>query len=142
MRYIRTKHLLIASLAALTYLEANTVAFAGNEAEVSKQLIGAWSKSTQADKETGDVETTLIQFNADGSYRTRLQSKLFGETKNMASGRFAVSDASKDSFTLNIEVLKGDPEMEKEDTAFAAKVRIVNVNTLQTEDGQMLRRVK
>lgn len=130
-------------LAGLSLMLASTAypAFAANESDFSKQLVGVWATSA-TDKESGDIETTLIQFNADGTYRTRLQSKLFGETKQMASGRYAITNADKDSFTLNIEVLKGDPELDKADAVMAAKMRMPDANTLQSEDGQVVRRMK
>lgn len=119
----------------------STAAWAGNEAAVIKQLAGAWSISTP-DKESGDVETTTIEFRPNGTYSTRLSSKLFGQTKNTASGRYGVSDADKDTFTLKLEVLKADPETDKSSTSMMAKIRQIDANTLQSEDGQIVRRVK
>ncbi|MDP8568516.1 hypothetical protein [Methylophilus aquaticus] len=119
----------------------STPAWAGNEATVLKQLTGAWSISTP-DKESGDIETTTIEFNPNGTYSTRLSSKLFGQTKNTANGRYGVSDADKDTFTLKLEVLKADPEMDKSNTVMMAKIRQIDANTLQSEDGKIVRRVK
>ena len=124
-------------LAALS----TAAAWAGNEAVVMKQLAGEWSIST-SDKETGDVETTTIEFRLNGSYSTRLNSKLFNQTKNTASGRYTVSDADKDTFTLKLDVLKADPDADKSSTVMMAKIRLIDANTLQSEDGQIVRRVK
>lgn len=118
-----------------------TPAFGGSEAEMSKKLVGVWGKST-TDKESGDTETTLINFNANGTHSTRLQSKLFGEAKKSASGRYFVSDAVKDTFTLKIEVLTGHPDLDKSDRVMETKIRMLNANTLQSEDGQVVRRLK
>lgn len=119
----------------------STAAWAGNEVAVVKQLAGAWSISTQ-DKESGDIETTTIEFSPNGTYSTRVSSKLFGQTKNTANGRYGVSDADKDTFTLKLEVLKADPEMDKSNTVMMAKIRQIDANTLQSEDGKIVRRVK
>lgn len=119
----------------------SSAAWAGNEAAVMKQLAGAWSISS-TDKESGDVETTTIEFRPNGTYSTRLSSKLFGQTQNTASGRYAVSDANKDMFTLKLEVLKADPETDKSSTSMMAKIRQIDANTLQAEDGHIVRRVK
>jgi hypothetical protein len=127
--------------ATLMLLATSTLAHAGNEAVTIKLLVGTWSTST-IDKETGDTETTVIEFKPNGTYSTRLSSKQFGEVKNSASGRFAVGDAEKDTFTLKIEALKGDPEMDKNNAVMTAKIRQIDVNTLQSEDGQIVRRVK
>lgn len=108
---------------------------------MSKKLVGVWGKST-TDKESGDTETTLIEFKADGTYRTRLQSKLFGEAKKSASGRYVITDAVKDTFTLKIEVLRGDPDSDKSNEVMECKIRVLNANTLQSEDGQVVRRLK
>lgn len=118
-----------------------TPAFGGSEAEISKKLVGVWGKST-TDKESGDIETTLIKFNANGAYSTRLQSKLFGEAKKSASGRYFVTDAVKETFTLKIEVLRGHPDLDKSDRVIEVKIRMLNANTLQSEDGQVVRRLK
>jgi|GEM_PF-5981931 len=114
---------------------------AASEADVGKQLVGIWSK-TSTDKESEDTERLLIEFKPDGTYSTRLQSKLFGEIKNSASGRYSVTNATKDTFTLQIEVLKGDPELNKKDALIVAKIRQIDANTLQAEDGQVINRVK
>jgi hypothetical protein len=119
----------------------STGTFAGNEAEVIKQLAGAWSTSAM-DKESGDVETTVIEFKSSGAYTTRFISKLFGEAKSTASGRYSILDATKDTFTLKMEVLKGDPEMDKANALIVSKIRQTDANTLQTEVGQILRRIK
>lgn len=116
-------------------------AYAGTEADVIKQLAGAWSINIP-DKESGDVETTTIEFKPNGTYSTRLSSKLFGQTKDTASGRYGVRDADKDTFTLRLEVLKADPEMDKGNAVMMAKIRQIDANTLQSEDGQIIRRVK
>jgi hypothetical protein len=116
-------------------------AWAGNEAEASKQLVGIWGKS-RTDKESGDTEITLIKFNADGTYSTHLKSKLFGEIKKTASGRYVVTDAVKDTFTLKIEVLDGGPDLDESDRVIKIKVRMLNAKTLQSEDGQVVRRLK
>ena len=125
----------------IVVLLPTSFAVAASEADVSKQLVGVWSK-TSTDKESGDTERLLIEFKPDGTYSSRLQSKLFGEIKNSASGRYSVKSAVKDTFTLQIEVLKGDPEMGKEDALILAKVRQIDANTLQAEDGQVINRVK
>jgi hypothetical protein len=114
---------------------------AASEADIGKQLVGVWSK-TSTDKESGDTERLLIEFKPDGTYSTRLQSKLFGEAKNSASGRYSVKDAAKDTFTLHIEALNGDPEMSKKDALIVTKIRQIDANTLQAEDGQVVLRVK
>jgi hypothetical protein len=116
-------------------------AVAASETEVSKQLVGIWKKIS-IDKESGDTETLLIEFKSDGTYSTRLHSKLFGESKNSASGRYSVTNAIKDTFILQFEVLRGDPEMEKKDSLIVAKIRQIDVNTLQNEDGQVVNRVR
>ncbi len=112
-----------------------------SETEVSKQLVGVWSKIS-TDKESEDTETLLIEFKSDGTYSTRLHSKLFGESKNSASGRYSVTNATKDTFTLQIEVLKGDPEMDKDDSLIVSKILQIDANTLKTEDGQVVNRVR
>lgn len=106
-------------------------------------LVGTWGNSRK-DAETGETETTLITFKADGTYATRLRSSLFPdrEKQPLASGRYIAKGNGKDGFTLLLDRAEGDPEADKATTRSTLEVTVVDDNTLRAPDGALLTRTK
>ena len=108
-------------------------------------IVGTWGITrTGEDKEVAEVETTIIVFNADGSYTTRLRNSNFPEWEKfpMAGGRYAVTGADKAGFTLALERTSGDPEEDKATARSVIAVAIIDEKTLRAPDGAVLKRLK
>lgn len=106
-------------------------------------IIGTWGNSKN-DRETGATETTVIVFEPDGRYSTRLRNSLFPEWEKlpMAGGRYAVTDFNKAGFTLVLDRTSGDPEEDKATARSTLVISIVDENTLRAPDGAVLTRLK
>ena len=106
-------------------------------------ILGTWGNS-RSDKETGEIETTIIVFKPDGTYATRLRNNLFPDWEKlpMAGGRYAVTAANKAGFTLMLERTSGDPEEDKSTARSAMAVSVIDDNTLRAPDGAVLTRIK
>ena len=111
--------------------------------EAGKRLVGTWG-IRRDDKETGETETTLIDFRADGSYATRLRSSVFKEQEKMplASGRYTVVEDEGKTFTLVLDRAPGDPDGGKEDAPSRMRISVVDDNTLRAEDGSVVQRTR
>ncbi len=106
-------------------------------------IVGTWG-SSRSDKETGEQETSIIEFNRDGSYTTRLRNSQFPEWEKMplAGGRYAVVAAEKGDFTLVLDRTSGDIEEDKSTARTTMAVSIVDEKTLRAPDGALLNRLK
>jgi len=108
-------------------------------------IVGTWGFTRNSeDKEVADIETTIIVFNPDGSYTTRLRNNMFPDLEKlpMAGGRYAVTAANKAGFQLALERTSGDPEEDKATARSTLAVAIVDENTLRAPDGAVLTRLK
>lgn len=116
------------------------------QAKGEKELIvGTWGITRIGeDKEVAEVETTIIVFNADGSYTTRLRNSNFPEWEKfpMAGGRYAVTGADKGGFTLALDRTSGDPEEDKASARSVIEVAIIDEKNLRAPDGAVLKRIK
>ncbi len=116
------------------------------EAKAAKSaIVGTWGFTRNSeDKEVAEVETTIIVFNPDGSYTTRLRNNMFPDLEKlpMAGGRYAVTAADKAGFQLALERTSGDPEEDKATARSTLAVAIVDENTLRAPDGAVLNRIK
>lgn len=128
-------------ITTLFFITLSALTYAENEAEFTKMMIGTWSTSN-TDKESGNIEKTILQFKGDGSYTSRINSSLFGDAKNAMTGKFSLSDGLKNQFTLKIEAQNKDPEMEKSEMVMSFRVSVVDSNTLKDESGNMIHRIK
>lgn len=106
-------------------------------------IVGTWG-SSRSDKETGEEETSIIEFSRDGSYSTRLRNNQFPDQEKMplAGGRYAVTAADKAGFTLVLNRTSGDPEEDKATAKTTMAVVIVDEKTLRAPDGSLLTRIK
>ena len=106
-------------------------------------IIGTWGNS-RSDKETGEIETTIIVFKPDGTYATRLRNNLFPDWEKlpMAGGRYAVTATDKAGFTLMLERTSGDQEEDKSTARSTLAVSVIDDNTLRAPDGAVLTRLK
>ena len=111
--------------------------------EDAKQLIGRWGYAGELDKETGEVETTVVEFLPDGRYVTTVRSNVFPDQakRPLAQGRYSVGDVDKGGLMLVLARDAGDPE-DKSDTT--TKVRLVRIddNSLRADDGSVAKRIK
>lgn len=109
----------------------------------AKRIVGTWGISREM-KEAGEVETTMIEFRADGTYATRLRSSVFKEQETMplATGRYAVADDDGKGFTLVLDRAPGDPDGGKEDAPSRMRVSVVDDKTLRAEDGSVVQRIR
>ena len=108
-------------------------------------IVGTWGITRKGeDKEVAEVETTIIVFNPDGSYTTRLRNSNFPEWEKfpMAGGRYAVTAADKAGFTLALERTSGDPEEDKATARSVIAVAIIDEKNLRAPDGAVLTRLK
>ncbi len=108
-------------------------------------IVGTWGITrTGEDKEVAEVETTIIVFNPDGSYTTRLRNSNFPEWEKfpMAGGRYAVTGADKAGFTLALDRTSGDPEEDKATARSVIAVAIIDEKNLRAPDGAVLTRLK
>lgn len=106
-------------------------------------IVGTWGNS-RSDKETGEEETSIIEFSRDGSYSTRLRNNKFPDQEKMplAGGRYTVTDADKAGFTLVLDRTSGDPEEDKATAKTTMAVVMVDEKTLRAPDGSLLARIK
>lgn len=116
-------------------------AISATQAKPGNPLVGRWA-SVDTDKETGDTETLLLDFRADGTYETLVRSTQFAPSKQHARGRYDVSAADKSGFTLTLKRQMDEPESDKKDAIESDRIRIVDDNTLQASDGSIVRRAK
>lgn len=125
-------------MASSTPLSAAPVSTA---AAAAKLLPGRWQTITH-DKETGVSETLVIEFAADGSYSTQLQSSHFKSPRFSARGGYAITDTDAKGFTLKITRKLEDPESDKADAFEIQRIEVVDDNTLKAADGAIVQRVK
>lgn len=108
-------------------------------------IVGTWGVTrVTEDKAFKESETTIIVFNPDGTYTTRLRNSNFPDWEKlpMSGGRYAVSGADKAGFTLALERTSGDPEEDKSTARSVLAVSIVDEKTLRAPDGAVLIRTK
>lgn len=109
----------------------------------AKPLIGRWGYAAPMDKETGEVETTVVEFLPDGRYLTSVRSNLFpGQAKQvLAKGRYRVGDVDKAGITLVLARDAGDPE-DKSETTTKVRLERIDDDTLRADDGSVATRIK
>ncbi|MEP6906452.1 MAG: hypothetical protein ABI858_00500 [Pseudoxanthomonas sp.] len=106
-------------------------------------IVGTWGNS-RSDKETGEEETSIIEFKPDGSYTTRIRNSQFPDMEKMplAGGSYALTAADKGGFTVVLDRTRGDPEEDKATARSTMVVSIVDEKTLRAPDGALLSRIK
>ena len=108
-------------------------------------LVGTWEIERKIeDKDAQWVETTVLQFLADGTYKSSVRNSLFPDQakQELVSGRYALANEDSKGFSLALRPLVGDPEGGKDPWSAPVRVDWQGADSLRGPDGSVLKRSK
>jgi hypothetical protein len=108
-------------------------------------MVGTWEiERKMEDKGASWVETTVLQFLADGTYSTSVRHSLFPDQakQQLVTGHYAVSGQSGKGFQLALRPAANDPDAGKAATPVQVPVELLSSDSLRGPDGSVLKRIK
>lgn len=108
-------------------------------------MLGTWEIERKVEEKGADrTETTVLQFLADGTYKSWVKNSLFPDQdkQQLMHGRYAVSDHNSKGFALSLRAAAADPDAGKELWPEQVRVDQISADTLRGPDGSVIKRVK